>query len=155
VTVTLRPAVAGDAPLLLAWRNDAGTRRWSFSRDAVAPAEHAAWLAARLADPATLLLVGVDDGAEPVGQVRLDREADGAGVGVVSITVAPAARGRGLGLALLTALAARDDLGVATLRASVLPGNARSLALFARAGYREVERTAAAVVLERAVPAQR
>jgi L-amino acid N-acyltransferase YncA len=148
--VTLRPASAADAPLLLAWRNDPETRRWSFARDVVAPAEHAAWLAARLDDPATLLLVAQDDG-EAVGQVRVDRGRDG--VGVVSITVAPAARGRGLGLALLTALAAREDLGVATLRASVVPGNARSLALFARAGYREVGRTAEAVVLERAVPA--
>jgi RimJ/RimL family protein N-acetyltransferase len=152
VTVTLRPARADDAPLLLAWRNDPETRRWSFSRDAVAPAGHAAWLAARLRDPATLLLVASADG-EPVGQVRVDRDEDGAGV--VSITVAPAARGRGLGLALLTALAAREDLGVARLRASVVPGNDRSLALFARAGYREVGRTAEAVVLERVVPAQR
>jgi RimJ/RimL family protein N-acetyltransferase len=152
VTVTLRPAAAGDAPLLLAWRNDPETRRWSFAREAVGPAEHAAWLAARLRDPSTLLLVALADG-EPAGQLRLDRDEND--TGTVSITVAPSARGRGLGLALLTALAAREDLGVAVLRASVLPDNARSLALFARAGYREVGRTAEAVVFERAVPAQR
>src|SRR4051794_32881053 len=85
MTVTLRPARAGDAPLLLAWRNDPETRRWSFSQGEVTAAEHAAWLAARLQDPATLLLVAEVDGA-PAGQVRVDR-ADG--VGVVSIAVAP------------------------------------------------------------------
>jgi RimJ/RimL family protein N-acetyltransferase len=146
MTVTLRPARAGDAPLLLAWRNDPDTRRWSFSDAVVAPDAHAAWLAARLRDPETLLLVAEEDGA-PVGQVRLDREEGG--VGVVSITVAPEARGRGLGLAMLTALRDRPDLGVTTLRALVLPANERSLTLFSRAGYRDAGRSDDAVVLER------
>jgi RimJ/RimL family protein N-acetyltransferase len=148
VTVTLRPARAGDAPLLRAWRNDPETRRWSLTSGEVGEAEHAAWLAARLADPATLLLVA-EAGGEPVGQVRVDRRGDG--VGTVSIAVTPEARGRGHARRMLAALHARDDLGVATLCALVLEGNERSLGLFAAAGYREVGRADGTVTLERAV----
>jgi RimJ/RimL family protein N-acetyltransferase len=148
MTVTLRPARAGDAPALRAWRNDAVTRRWSFHSRHVGEEEHAAWLAARLADPSTLLLVA-EAGGEPVGQVRLERGDDG--VGVVSIAVAPGARRRGHAGAMLAALADRSDLGVATLRALVMEDNVRSLALFAAAGYEEVGRRRGTVTLERPV----
>jgi RimJ/RimL family protein N-acetyltransferase len=133
--VRLRPARAEDAALLLAWRNEPSTRAASFSGEAVGAREHARWLATRLADPATLLLVAERDGVA-VAQVRLDREPDA--IGVVSIAVAPEARGAGVARAALDALAARDDLGVSTLRALVKPGNAASRRLFRRAGYTEV-----------------
>jgi len=150
MTISLRDAAFTDSARLLRWRNDPAIRRASFSAGAVGEAEHEAWLRARLADPATLLLIAEEDGLA-VGQVRLDR--DGAnGAGEVSIAVAPQARGRGIGRTMLMALAARDDLGVATLRARVKADNAASLALFAAAGYAEVRREAdGTVVLERAV----
>ena len=146
MTVTLRPAAEGDAERLLTWRNDPETRRRAFTTEEVSPDEHRAWLARRLADPATALFIAEDDG-EPVGQVRLDREAGN--VGVVSIAVAPEARGRGLASVLLDALAAHPGLGVSRLRAEVKPDNERSLRAFVRSGYREVGRDERAVVLER------
>lgn len=127
--VTPRPATADDAELLLTWRNDPQTRRWSRTSDPVRPEDHRSWLDRVLADGGRRLLVAEYEGA-PVGTVRFDR--DGA-AWEVSITVAPEARGRGLAVPVL--LAAERTLGSATVHANVHRDNAASLALFHRAGY--------------------
>lgn len=62
-----------------------------------------------------------------------------AGVLEVSVYVATAAQGRGVGSALLGALVASTEAaGVWTLTAGIFPGNAASLALHARHGFRTV-----------------
>ncbi|MFC4854664.1 GNAT family N-acetyltransferase [Actinophytocola glycyrrhizae] len=129
---TVRPATEADAALLLSWRNDPETRRWSRTTDPVSPVDHKAWLSRALADRDRRLLVAEHDG-RPVGTVRFDREG---GTWEVSITVAPAARGRKLAVPML--LAAQRNLGSAVIRANVHSDNAASLALFRRAGYRPV-----------------
>ncbi len=133
--LVLRPASAGDAADLLAWRNDATTVRFSRSLRAVEPAEHDEWLAARLADPATRLWIGEVDGAA-VGQVRVDVTD---GVGVVDVAVAPERRGRGFGRALLAALRAelQGDLQARVLTASVAADNEPSARAFLAAGFHE------------------
>jgi RimJ/RimL family protein N-acetyltransferase len=88
------------------------------------------------------LLIGIA-GDTPVGQVRLDRHADGRVE--VGIAVAPEARGRGIGATLL-ALAldeARRDaaLGPKAFIARIRPDNAASIALFAGAGFRRIGTT--------------
>jgi spore coat polysaccharide biosynthesis predicted glycosyltransferase SpsG/RimJ/RimL family protein N-acetyltransferase len=128
----VRDATAADAALLLAWRNDPETRRWSRGTDPVPRADHEAWLARVLADEDRRLLVAEHDG-RPVGTVRFDREGE---AWEVSITVAPAARGRRLAVPML--LAAERWLGPAVIRANVHGENVASLALFRRAGYRPV-----------------
>ncbi|MFI7674969.1 GNAT family N-acetyltransferase [Actinophytocola sp. NPDC049390] len=127
---TVRPATEADAELLLSWRNDPETRRWSRTTDPVPAAEHRAWLAGTLASPDCRLFVA-DHGGRPVGTVRFDRDGD---TWEVSLTVAPSARGRGLAAPML--LAAERALGPAVIRANVHHSNAASLAVFRRAGYR-------------------
>ncbi|WP_443592133.1 GNAT family N-acetyltransferase [Actinotalea solisilvae] len=62
-----------------------------------------------------------------------------AGVLEVSVYVAGAAQGRGVGSALLGALVTSTEAaGVWTLTAGIFPGNAASLALHARHGFRTV-----------------
>lgn len=129
----LRGATAADADLLLAWRNDQETRRWSRSGAVVDPAGHRAWLARVLADPDRRLLVA-EQGNRPVGTVRLDRVAGAEWE--VSVTVAPEQRGRGLAARILAAGEATLDERV-TVLANVHRENGASLALFRRAGYRE------------------
>jgi RimJ/RimL family protein N-acetyltransferase len=121
-----------DAALLLAWRNDPETRAWSRTTDPVTTAEHEAWLARVLKDPDRRLLIARHR-HEPVGTVRFDR--DGAGW-EASITVAPTVRGRRLAVPIL--LAAERAVSPATVRACVHRDNGASLALFRRAGYRQV-----------------
>ncbi|MEX5718187.1 GNAT family N-acetyltransferase [Geodermatophilus maliterrae] len=139
-------AAPGDSDLLLAWRNDAQTRAQSITTDPVSPSAHAAWFSGVLADPGRhLLLVG--SGAQRVGTVRFDRL--GAGAWEVSLTLAPESRGRGLSGTVLSCgeehLLAHGG-GGDRLVARVREGNAASLALFGRAGYRPADaRTSAAL----------
>jgi RimJ/RimL family protein N-acetyltransferase len=129
----LRPAVAGDAAAILAWRNDQETRRWSRSERAVSPAEHGEWLTKALADPSVTLWIGELDG-EPVGQVRATRDGD---VCELHVALAPNARARGIGSEMLIAASAEAlaDPGVKRLLAHAKPENTASLRAFERSGF--------------------
>jgi RimJ/RimL family protein N-acetyltransferase len=135
--VSLRRATLGDADRLLAWRNDPEIRAASRGTERIDPAEHGAWLRRVLADPRGKLLI-VEDRGEPVGQVRLDH---GDGRWTVSVGLTAAARGRGLGRAAIAAAVAWLGAceGDVTVEAFIRPGNARSVAAFAAAGFTEVE----------------
>jgi RimJ/RimL family protein N-acetyltransferase len=70
-----------------------------------------------------------------VGEARVVRDRDDRGVGEVAFAVADASQGRGLGTILADLLARRArELGISTVRATLLPGNARSGALLRRMG---------------------
>ncbi|CAN5925699.1 hypothetical protein BH11MYX4_BH11MYX4_36990 [soil metagenome] len=128
----LRPATNDDAPSLLDWRNDAGTRRASISQAGVTEAEHRAWLTKTLASTERELYVAWQ-GDRRVGTARLDR--DGA-TWEVSITVAPEERGKKLASALLADVEKRArEQGVRILTARIRADNAPSVAAFKRAGY--------------------
>jgi RimJ/RimL family protein N-acetyltransferase len=152
--VTLRPATALDAALLLEWRNDPDAVRFSVTGRGVTPAEHVDWLAARLGDPDTRLWIAEEDG-EAVGQVRVEL---GNGTGTVSIGIAPAHRGRGIGSAALQAmlLEIERDPQVRRLRAVAHAENTASRRAFERAGFRRRGRGERDfIVLERSVGAGR
>jgi UDP-2,4-diacetamido-2,4,6-trideoxy-beta-L-altropyranose hydrolase len=126
-----RLATEVDAELLLAWRNDPVTRKYSLQTEPVALADHEAWLAATLRNHDCLLLVGAI-GAEPVGTVRFDRLADGAQR--VSITVSPDWRGRAIGHSLLRA--ACRQVAPSRLVAEIREDNVPSQRLFRGCGFR-------------------
>jgi predicted dehydrogenase/RimJ/RimL family protein N-acetyltransferase len=136
--VTLREASAADAGRLLAWRNDAETRRWSRDAREIAPAEHERWLEGVLADASTRLWVAESEGS-PVGQVRIGPGVDES-TAEVHVALAPEARGRGMGVAVLTQAAARAlaEPGRSALCAHVKPAHEASLRAFARAGFQVV-----------------
>lgn len=147
-SLTLRPATAADAELLREWRNEPEVVAQTLSGATVGEAEHADWLARTLADSTARLYV-VEDGGEPIGQLRLT--AAGAGEAEVHISLVAEARGRGIGRQALghaTELAA-SELGAASLIARVLASNERSLRAFRAAGFEERERGGGAVVLVR------
>lgn len=140
-TVSLRPATAEDAALLLAWANDPGTRAASRRHDPIVAADHHRWLERRLASPDdTRIWIGEADGL-PIGVVRFERRAHDAFE--VSIAVAPKARGRGLAGPLLQAgvSAAREAFGAVTVLADILPGNDASVRLFTAAGFSPIPTT--------------
>lgn len=147
--MNIRPAVAADAGLLLAWRNDPVTRAMSLETGDTPPERHAEWLAAKLADPTSELWIGEVNGL-PVAQVRLDLAEPG--VAVVSISVAPDARGRGHAGAALTEAMAAQRLGPSTFRATVRRENTASLRLFETAGFSAVGGDATVVQFERPAP---
>ncbi|MGE0203689.1 MAG: UDP-2,4-diacetamido-2,4,6-trideoxy-beta-L-altropyranose hydrolase [Hyphomicrobiaceae bacterium] len=133
----LRTASADDARYLLDLRNDPAARAVSRQTDVVAWETHTAWLARRLADPATLLLIAERRG-ERAGMVRFD--ADAAGRATISINVSPAERGSGVGRMMLALACDRAfDQGFCTsVLAEVKSDNVSSRRLFTGAGFRLV-----------------
>ena len=95
--LTLRPATLADWQLLLQWRNDPQTRRWSRQSAVIDEVQHRAWLSDVIGDGRRRLLVA-EVGGHPAGTVRLDSVGGGT---EVSWTVAPELRGRGLGRRLV------------------------------------------------------
>lgn len=140
----LRPATLDDAERLREWRNDPETVAASLTGRAVEPEEHQAWLELVIDHPGDRLLI-VEDGGEPVGQVRLQRHESGEVE--VHIGLARDVRGRGLGRAALDL--AWEEADAEVLVARVLAENQRSLRAFAAAGFAERSREEREVVLER------
>jgi len=132
--IQVREAVADDARPLFEWRNHESVRLMSRRPEAVAWADHEAWLRAVGADANRVLLIGEQAG-HPVGVVRFDVHD---GDAEVSIYRVPASTERGVGARLLRAaerwLAARRP-DVLRLTAEVLDDNERSHRLFQSAGY--------------------
>lgn len=136
----LRPAAMTDCDLLFDWVNRpdslAGKLRTTGPIDR---ATHERWLGARLADPDTRMSIIEDDGT-PVGQVRLQRSAEGY---EIDIYVVAAARRHGLAREALAQMARTNAAwrAGAPLIARVLPANTTSQRLFAAAGYRLADRS--------------
>ena len=129
----LRPGTTQDADLLLAWRNDPETVRFSQTRRPVGLDEHGRWLEQQLVDPATRLWIACLDDT-PVGQMRVNIEAS---VGEISFAVAPGCRGRGYGTEMLRMLLSliREQHGIVELRAVVHRDNVASHRAFASSGF--------------------
>jgi RimJ/RimL family protein N-acetyltransferase len=88
-------------------------------------------------------LVAIDPvSGRGVAVVRYVEVPEAPGVVEIAATVADAWQGQGLGRALLSQLAARArDEGYSALRASVLAGNRRSIAMLLRAGFTPYSRS--------------
>lgn len=128
-----RSATIDDAPTLLEWRNDPGTRKASRTPGVVDVATHTAWLTRVLADQDRRLLI-VESGGVPIATCRWDRRS--LTDWEVSITLAPAQRGRGLASRVLaTAQDALDAPRPHRMIAVVHVENLASLRVFQRAGY--------------------
>lgn len=119
----------------MALRNDPDAVRYSVSGRAVTSEEHGHWFSAVRSDPSRCHIWIAEDGAETVGQVRIDLNGDS---GAVSIAVGVGHRGRGIGTAMLKAVVAQVGIDGAPSRltAVVRSDNAASLHAFAAAGFR-------------------
>lgn len=134
-TLRLRPATLADAPLLHAWRNHPAVRAVSGNPEAIAFADHQAWMRRVLAAPDRWLFVA-QVGDLPVGSIRFDRLASGHLE--VSLYTDPQLQGMGLGPRLLLAGERQMQHRLKTsftLDALVLPGNTASQRLFEGCHY--------------------
>lgn len=103
--LTLRSATMEDAALLLAWRNDASTRKWFHDTTEVDLASHVAWLGHVLKDPDRQLFIAEFNGA-PIGNIRAEFNGE---AHELSWTIAPTERGKGLGQLMVLAMVSRLD----------------------------------------------
>lgn len=134
VRVTVRRATIADSQRLWEWRNEPSVREASFSTASIPRAEHEPWLAARLADPDSVIYIVLDGGGREIGYVRFD--ADGAETRI-SVALAREARGLGLGSAAIRegVRAFRAVRPGGRIVALILPDNRRSEAAFLKAGF--------------------
>ena len=145
----LRPARAGDAYALWIWANDPDMRHAAYDRAPIAWAEHLAWLARALHDPAHVVLLAESVVGQPLGAIRFD-SADGWQSARLSYVLAPEARGQGQARPLVRAGVERlrESRAAAQVWAEVRPDNVRSLRVFRWLGWQEQPATAYGVRFE-------
>lgn len=120
---TLRNATMDDALELYRWKTSDGVAETALSTAPITWESHLRWVAARVCLPGFLIIMGR---GERCGWLRFDEG------GEVAILIAPEWRGMGVGTAVLAG-ACRGRRG---LYARIVDGNAPSMALFTRAGFR-------------------
>ena len=132
-TLTFRPARVADSRRVWEWRHEGNAHR--FNRNAAQPAfpVHHAWFCNAVVESSRKLHI-LENGTEPVGYIRLDR--DQAETGRISICLTEHVRGHGLGAACLRhADEMAREWGLTTLFAEIHPGNIASIKAFEMAGY--------------------
>ena len=120
--------------MLWEWVNDPAVRASAFSTDPVPLKGHQSWLARRLADNDCVIFIGLDEGGNPVGQVRFEGDL---GTATVDVSVAPNRRGKGYAPLLLRLAVATlfDDPRWQTVQAWIKPENLASRHSFEHAGF--------------------
>ena len=100
--ITQRTATLRDGAILLNWRNDKSTRKFSRQSEEISPDEHIEWLTARLkrvhAEP--FYLYDSEFGA--IGMSRLDAIPESTNKYEISILVEPNQHGKGMGTRILS-----------------------------------------------------
>ena len=132
--VALRRAVPDDAQAVFGWRNDPFIVQLGSSRAKVTWVEHQAWFEGKLADRNCLMLI-VQKDAQPIGQVRFDKQADGGSM--ISVYLLEAHVGTGLGVDAIRqgCRQAAQALGTPRILACVREENLPGQKAFAKAGF--------------------
>ncbi|MGB7334916.1 MAG: UDP-2,4-diacetamido-2,4,6-trideoxy-beta-L-altropyranose hydrolase [Salaquimonas sp.] len=131
--IFLRPVEERDIKTVFDWQNEPGTRKYSLNPEPPKWESHQAWMHARLNVPTTHFHI-IEHGGNPAGFVRLDRE--GSRRYRISILVSQAFQKLGIaGITLERVSTLHREVEIA---ATVLPGNSASVALFSKAGYRQL-----------------
>jgi RimJ/RimL family protein N-acetyltransferase/SAM-dependent methyltransferase len=132
--VDIRPMVAGDADMVLGWRNDPFIVARSTSQRQVSREEHFRWVGAAVEDPSRLCLIILVDGA-PAGHLRFDRAGAAA---MVTVYLLEPFTGEGAGVRALTEaipLAFGRWAEIGTIEALVRRDNAAGRKAFLKAGF--------------------
>lgn len=141
---TLRHVTLKDAEVLLKWKNDADTRRFSIeSREPIAYGNHINWLAGRLSYPGYFM---IESGGERVGTIRFDH----GDVIEVALLIAPKWRGKGVASSVLGVACSLVQMQYnKPLMAKIVDGNTASYAVFFKAGFRPKNRHDGVTILYR------
>ena len=135
--ITQRTATLSDGAILLNWRNDKSTRKFSRQSEKISLDEHNEWLTARLkrvgAEPFYLF----DSEFGAIGMSRLDALPESTNKYEISILVEPNQHGKGLGTRILslTCESFFDVFPNCVIVAHIDLENYISQKLFLRAGF--------------------
>lgn len=131
------PADEHHMRLLLEWANEEENRKFAFQTEFISLHTHKAWFYEKLHSDRTWISI-CKYGAEPVGQVRIDRHGE---VGEIDYFIAPEYRNRGYAKQMLRLQeeALRRQTRITTLLAKVKYANIPSQKVFERLGYEKQE----------------
>ncbi|MCR5487746.1 MAG: GNAT family N-acetyltransferase [Lachnospiraceae bacterium] len=140
-----------DVRIMYEWSNDPTTRKNSFSMKPIPWDEHLEWMKKKLVDSNCLFFIGIDEGGNPIGSIRIDKEE---GKGVISFCVAPDRRHQGFGEAMLAEIdnIIDPELDIDELIGKVKPDNIASICCFVNNGYIEKERDERKIVYAKKCP---
>ena len=130
----LREIEPTDIDLLFEWANDPLTRKNSFHSDMIQYEDHKKWFSRMISDDSVLQYIMMENEI-PVGQIRLNLEAEKAEIGY---SIAAEYRGRGYGhkiLQLIKGEIRNKHPEIRKLVARVKPDNEASNRLFISEGY--------------------
>lgn len=131
----MRPMIAGDLDMVLAWRNHPEVRRFMFSSGEIGRDTHYAWFERASVDPDRTLLIFERQDA-PAGFVSFER-VDGGCIADWGFYLAPdAPRGTGGALGLHALAYAFDDAKYHKVCGRVIAFNERSAAFHLKLGFR-------------------
>jgi diamine N-acetyltransferase len=157
--VRLRLLEEADLPMTRAWRNQDHIRKWFFHSDPITPEQHQAWWERyrERDDDFVFVIEETETLKRPVGQVaiyNIQWDARRAEFGRLMIGDSEA---RGHGLAHLATARIVDEAlrtwGLSEVHLEVLPTNLPALAIYRRCGFREIERQADVVKMQKDLPA--
>ena len=132
--IKFREAVENDCELLLKWRNEEETRKFSFNEDLIPLEEHKNWFFTALINPNTKIYILLNEKDVPIGQIRLNidnKEAE------INISIDREERGRGYGTEALKLI---SEIGFYNLKLNKLIGyikenNKKSIYAFEKSGF--------------------
>lgn len=133
---SLRNARAADAEFLWRLANDPDVRAASFNPDPISWEDHEAWVARQLESPEVMFCIALDEGGQPIGQIRFHKTAKD--IWDIGVSVVASARRAGLGTRIIAQATERmlQHAQCRTVRAWIKPENRPSCGAFAKAGYR-------------------
>jgi RimJ/RimL family protein N-acetyltransferase len=136
--VSLRKVKREDCDFFWQYANDASTRNASFLRPKqITHAEHLAWFDEKLSDPLIHFFVILNDNSMPVGQLRIDRTAEGSQEALIHIGIAPQFRGHGYACDAIKQGVVKifAETDITLIRAYIRPENKASEKTFSNAGF--------------------
>lgn len=132
----VRPLQASDLPQVLAWRNHPDVRRHMLTQHEITLDEHRQWFERASQDPARRLLV-IEAGEGPLGYVQFTGVAPGSVCDWGFYAAPGAAPGAGSRLGTAALAFAFGELAVHKVCGQALAGNAPSIRLHRKLGFRE------------------
>jgi RimJ/RimL family protein N-acetyltransferase len=136
--ITQRTATMGDAPILLTWRNNPSTRKFSTNPEQIPDDQHLEWLSVRLKRTQSEPFFFYEVDSTAIGMSRFDLASKAVNRFEISILVDPINQGKGVGRKILDMACVTffDSYPDYTILASVHQQNFVSQKLFGGAGFK-------------------
>lgn len=130
----LRKAIFNDWKILLDWRNDSLTRKYSFTKEIIEEKNHKKWFKKNLIDKTSNIFILENEIGKPIGTIRADKEDDN--YYFLSWNISPNYRKKGYGSLILN-LFLQNKVGIFV--AEIKPENLPSIKMVKKNGFKQID----------------